>query len=98
MYRNLKSRPACSLVIGWTGEQTIQYEGEARELESPELGRLQQIYFDVWPECRAHMSWPDITYLAVRPAWIRFSDFDQNPPLIQEFVFDRYAFQPPLDL
>ncbi len=26
-YRNLIQRPSCSLVVGWDGEQTIQYEG-----------------------------------------------------------------------
>jgi hypothetical protein len=24
----------------------------------------------------------------VRPKWIRYSDFDQRPPLIEEFKFD----------
>jgi len=24
-------------------------------------------------------------YFIVRPRWIRYSDFDQNPPLIREF-------------
>jgi hypothetical protein len=30
------------------------------------------------------MSWPGIVYFVVRPAWIRYSDFDQSPPLIRE--------------
>jgi hypothetical protein len=33
------------------------------------------------------MSWPGIVYFVVRPAWIRYSDFDQDPPLIREFSF-----------
>jgi hypothetical protein len=33
------------------------------------------------------MSWPGITWFVVRPRWIRFSDFDQNPPLIEEKSF-----------
>ncbi len=86
-YPNLVARPACSFVIGWAGEQTVQYEGEAKELESPELQRYQEIYFSVWPECRAHLNWPGIVYFVVRPRWIRYSDFDQNPPLIRELAF-----------
>jgi len=31
------------------------------------------------------MIWPGIVYFVVRPVWIRYSDFDQNPPLIREF-------------
>jgi len=84
-YANLKRQPACSLVIGWTGEQTTQYEGVAEELSDSELNRCQTIYFETWPECRAHLRWPDIVYFVVRPRWVRYSDFDQNPPTIEEF-------------
>ena len=86
-YRNLIAQPACSFVIGWTGEQTIQYEGKAQELASPELEHYQEIYFRAWPEGRSHLSWPDIVYVVVYPTWIRFSDFDQKPPFIKEFAF-----------
>jgi hypothetical protein len=84
-YANLVARPACSFVVGWTGEQTLQYEGVAEQLRSPELERYQEIYFQAWPDGPARMSWPGIVYFVVRPTWIRYSDFDQNPPLIQEW-------------
>lgn len=84
-YPNLIARPGCSFVIGWRGEQTVQYEGRADELSEPELHRFQRVYFDTWPECRAHLSWPGIAYFVVRPRWIRYSDFGQTPPLIREF-------------
>jgi pyridoxine/pyridoxamine 5'-phosphate oxidase len=88
-YPNLIARPACSFVIGgWgSGEQTVQYEGEAEELKSPELQRYQATYFNVYPDGPARMNWPGIVYFVVRPTWIRYSDFDQNPPLIREFTF-----------
>jgi Pyridoxamine 5'-phosphate oxidase len=87
-YGNLVARPDCSFAVGWEGEQTVQYEGEAAELSGNELVRLQGLYFETWPECRVHLTWPDIVYFAVRPRWIRFSDYDQKPPLIQEFYFN----------
>ena len=87
-YSNLIARPKCSFVIGWTGEQTVQYEGDAYKLSEGELQQYQQIYFEAWPECRAHLSWPGIVYFVVRPRWIRYSDFDQSPPLVEEFTFD----------
>jgi hypothetical protein len=31
------------------------------------------------------MKWPGIVYFVVRPVWIRYSDFDQDPPLICAF-------------
>jgi hypothetical protein len=87
-YGNLVARPDCSFAVGWDGEQTAQYEGRAAELSGTELERLQPLYFETWPECRAHLSWPDIVYFVVRPRWIRFSDYDTNPPLIQELNFN----------
>ncbi|HXA63873.1 MAG TPA: pyridoxamine 5'-phosphate oxidase family protein [Bryobacteraceae bacterium] len=88
-YPNLIARPAGSFVIGgWgPGEQTIQFEGEAEELKSPKLDRYQAIYFKFWPDGPARMSWPGIVYFVVRPTWIRYSDFDQDPPMIREFTF-----------
>lgn len=86
-YGNLVSNPACSCVIGWTGEQTVQYEGAAQELAGRELVQYQDMYFEVWPECRAHQSWPEIVYFVVKPKWIRYSDFEQSPPRIREFTF-----------
>lgn len=84
-YPNLIARPECSFVIGWSGAQTVQYQGEAEELESPELERHQETYFQAWPDGPSRLSWPEIVYFLVRPTWIRYSDFDQNPPLIREF-------------
>jgi hypothetical protein len=85
-YRNLIARPACSFVIGCVDERTVQYEGQAEELRSPEIEHYREIYFRTWPDGPARMSWPGITYFVVRPSWIRYSSFDRNPPLIQEFL------------
>jgi pyridoxine/pyridoxamine 5'-phosphate oxidase len=85
-YPNLIARPACSFVVGWSGEQTVQFEGIAKEPLGPELKRCQEIYFAAWPDGPARMAWPGITWFVVRPTWIRYSDFDQRPPLIEEMV------------
>lgn len=86
-YANLTARSACSFVVGWAGEQTVQYEGIAVEPAGEELRRCQEIYFRVWPDGPARMSWPGIAYFVVRPRWIRYSDFDRNPPQIEETTF-----------
>jgi pyridoxine/pyridoxamine 5'-phosphate oxidase len=86
-YSNLVAMSRCSFVIGWAGEQTVQYEGQATELRGQELKRCQQVYFQAWPECQTHLAWPGIVYFVVTPNWIRYSDYDQNPPLIREFTF-----------
>jgi Pyridoxamine 5'-phosphate oxidase len=85
-YPNLIARPACSLVVGWAGEQTLQFEGHATEPNGADLKRYQEMYFAVWPECQAHLSWPDIAYFVVQPRWIRYTDYDQRPPIIDEHL------------
>jgi uncharacterized pyridoxamine 5'-phosphate oxidase family protein len=84
-YRNLMRNPACSFAIGWTGETTVQCQGEARAPAGAELAKYQELYFKKWPDGPARLTWPGIAYFVVRPTWIRYSDFDQQPPLIQEF-------------
>jgi len=87
-WRNLMTNSSCSLVIGWAGEITVQYEGRALQPDGSELARYQEIYFAKWPDGPIRLSWPGITYFVVQPRWIRYSDFYQNPPLIEEFTFE----------
>ncbi len=85
-YANLTARPACAIVVGWSTEQTVQLEGEAELLRGAELERYSRLYFDTWPDGRARFGWPGIAYFVVRPRWIRYSDYDRVPPLIDEFT------------
>jgi hypothetical protein len=87
--QNLIARPACSLVIGWTGEITVQFEGLADQHKADEEGDWKDLYFTAWPDCRDHLKWPGITYFVVSPKWIRYSDFSQSPPEIVEFQMPR---------
>jgi pyridoxine/pyridoxamine 5'-phosphate oxidase len=87
-YRNLTVNANASLVIGWEGEKTVQFEGEASLPQSAELERYKKVYFAKWPDGPSRQNWPGLVYFVVRPRWIRFSDFDQRPPLIVENVFD----------
>lgn len=86
-YPNMVEHPSCSFVVGWAGEQTVQFEGIAIEPTGVELKRYQEAYFAVWPDGPARMAWPGIAYFVVQPRWIRYSDFDQRPPLIVEMTF-----------
>lgn len=87
-YRNLIANPAASFVIGWEGEVTLQYEGNAFVPTGNDLAQYKKDYFAAWPDCRAHENWPGIAYFVIRPVWIRYSDYDQRPPLIEEFSFE----------
>jgi hypothetical protein len=66
-YPNLIARPSCFFVLGWAGEQTVQYEGEAVEPSGPELKRCQDIYFQTWRDGPSRLSWPGIAYFIMNP-------------------------------
>jgi hypothetical protein len=83
-YANLQARPSCAFAIGWSGEQTVQLEGEAIFPHGAELERYREIYFEAWPDGRDRLHWKGITHIVVQPRWIRYSDFDRDPPLIVE--------------
>jgi len=90
--QNLRRNPKIALVIGgWTAgeERTVQYEGLADEPQGSELDRLKEVYFRVYPDGRARQSWSGLMYVRVRPSWIRYSDFNKNPPEIVEFDAER---------
>jgi pyridoxine/pyridoxamine 5'-phosphate oxidase len=86
-YVNLIARPHCSVALWWVGEQTVQLDGDAFEPAGAELDRYREAYFVAWPGGRDRLTWAGITHLVVRPRWIRATDYDQKPPLIEEFHF-----------
>jgi len=88
-YPNLIARPRCSFVVGWGGEETVQYEGLAIEPHGAELDRFQEAYFTVWPDGPSRLSWPGIAYFAVKPLWVRYCDYLQSPPRIVVLSFPR---------
>jgi hypothetical protein len=88
--QNLRQNPRIALVIGGLREgeeRTVQFEGVADEPRGETLERLKEQYFARFPDGRERQAWPGITYVCVRPRWVRFSDFSRRPPEITEFVF-----------
>jgi general stress protein 26 len=86
--QNLRQNPHLALVIGgWVpdDERTVQYEGEADEPSGAELDRLKQVYYAAYPDGPGRASWPGLIYVRVRPRWVRYSDYNKDPPEIVEF-------------
>ncbi|MBI1307203.1 MAG: hypothetical protein GC181_11425 [Bacteroidetes bacterium] len=86
-YENLLDNPHIAMVIGWEGEETIQFEGIASIHEpQSEDDELLQTYFEVFPDGRARRdSWDKLVYFHVIPNWIRYSDFGSGQ--VEEFNF-----------
>lgn len=89
--RNLRRDPRVSVVIGWDREATAQIDGLADFPAGAELDRIRACYFQAYPDGRDRLAWPGITHVRVRPRWIRWSDFNQQPPLVVEFEVDQLA-------
>ena len=87
---NLRRNVQCALVIGGIAngdERTVQFEGIADEPVGDDLLRLKELYLVRFPEARERQLWRGLTYVRVRPQWLRFSDFNQSPTRIIELTF-----------
>ena len=86
-YSILKENARVAWVVGCTTEVSVQYEGEASELQGEELAKYKKIYFAKWPDGPARESWPGITYFVVRPKWVRYCDYNPGTRRIEEREF-----------
>jgi hypothetical protein len=87
---NLRRNSRIAFVIGGVNdgdEQTVQYEGIADEPVGAELEQLKGQYFARFPDGRDRLAWPGLTYVRVRPRWLRFSDYSRTPPETVELTF-----------
>lgn len=86
-YLNIQERMKAALVIGWDEGQTFQIEGVADEPVDWEKDELKKSYYSACPENAGHRDWPDMTYIRVRPRWIRYSNYG-SPWSVEEHTFD----------
>ena len=85
-FANIARDKRASVVIGWEDERTLQLEGVADMPEYDELERLKAAYYEAWPDGRVRAAWPGLVYLRIRPVWLRFSDYNLNPPRYEEMT------------
>jgi ribosomal protein S18 acetylase RimI-like enzyme len=86
--QNLRCNNRIALTIGGLAagdERTVQLEGIADEPGGVELEALKQVYYAAYPDGPTRLTWPGLTYVRVRPTWIRDSDYNARPPEIIEF-------------
>lgn len=79
-------------VSGSHDERTVQYQGVADVPSGDELKRVQEeIYFKLFPDGRERLKWAHIAYVRVRPVWMRYTNYNVNPPEIAEISGDALA-------
>lgn len=81
--KNLRQNPKVALAV-WEEGWTLQIEGVADEPKGDELARLKRDYFAAFPDGPEREAWPGITWVRVRPTWMRASDFRKTPPEVIE--------------
>lgn len=89
---NLRRNSKLAFVIGGLVDgdgRTVQYEGIADEPSGSELERIKQAYYAVYPDGPTRLSWPGLMYVRVRPMWIRYWDYNVDPPHVAEFTAEQ---------
>ncbi len=86
-YQNLRTNPRVAVVIGWDDGQTVQCEGEARELKGEEEAKYKDIFYAKNPGSRIHEQMPDERHFDITPRWLRYSAINQEPPTTIELTF-----------
>lgn len=87
-YENLGRNSRVAMVMGWDHGATLQYEGIADEPEGVERDRIKDIFFAGCAGGAAREGWPGLTYIRVRPVWIRFSNYE-TPRRVEELTISR---------
>jgi len=88
---NLRRRSDIAFVLGsleGKDERTVQYEGVADEPTGSERTRLTELYLSVFPDGRQRQEWPGLIYVRATPRWLRYSNYNVDPPEITDFDVD----------
>lgn len=84
---NLQKNPKVSLVIGWEGGKTVQYEGEAFELSNGDRVEALKNHFASVPSLAKFVSEKEAAIFKIKPKWLRYSDSSKDPAFIIELSF-----------
>lgn len=90
-FAHLERDPRVALVIGWEGQETLQYEGLATRPEARRRELARDIFVNAFPRKAPDEFWPGNDYFLVRPCWLRFSSY-YHPRSSVEY---RLAERPP---
>jgi hypothetical protein len=81
---NIERDARVALAIGWSGPQTIQYEGLAALAEGRRLETARETFLAAFPRKSPDEHWPGNNYYVVTPCWLRFSSY-YRPRFIEEY-------------
>ncbi|PIU76410.1 pyridoxamine 5'-phosphate oxidase [bacterium CG06_land_8_20_14_3_00_33_50] len=85
--KNIKENPRVAVVIGGEENITIQYEGEAQELEGEELEKVRTMHLSKHPQSAEIIKSKGLKFYKVIPKWIRYLDVNSHPWKTFEVIF-----------
>lgn len=77
---NLEALPQAAMVIGTTGNVSLQLEGDAYVATGEERATLAEAYLAHYPSGRVEA--PDFDVVVLRPTWVRMYDMTNRPPAV----------------
>ena len=84
-YKNIAENNQASVVVGgFKDDPTVQLDGTIVELGLDEGIRMKEQALDLHPEWKGYFDSENGKWFAIKPSWMRFSDFSAYPPEIFE--------------
>ena len=85
-HQNLVKNPRVAFVIGWEHERAASaVRRHRRDSDGSGAARRPVPSLRRFPDGPTRQTWPGLVYWRVRPTWIRYSNFNVTPPIIQEW-------------
>lgn len=72
-YQSISANPNVSVVIGFSGDANVQYEGIAQEITKNALESLKQEGFEELPGKDKYRQDPTEAWFLITPTWVRFT-------------------------
>jgi len=84
-HANLLRDKRAAVTFSGPGEQTLQLQGEAHAVSVDGSGDApyRETYFQNWPSGRDRLAWANLTYWRIVPEWIRYSDYEKGPLIME---------------
>jgi len=83
-FSNLMKNPSVAIVFDDSEGITVQYEGTISLFENDEFSKYKEAYFRKSAVAKKYENYPNQTYLKVTPVWIRYTNYNTDPPQIFE--------------
>lgn len=84
-YKNIQGSNNVSLVFGFSGEKTLQYEGVVKLVDNDDIKQKIERHLQKNPGAKKYHKDPSQKYMMVSPKWARLTKSD--PEIIEEVKF-----------